>query len=175
MAKTKFYVVWEGKQTGILTEWVKCLASIQGYPQAKYKAYKSFEEAAIAYSEGYEAHWGKGDAGLKHYTAEELKLIGVPKVPSICVNSSCDQSTKIMIYKGVDTQSAEELFRQGPFMDCDQHVGEFLALVHGLAYLHKQGSTIPVYSRSRHAMGWVTETKEYGGRLALTTNNEKVI
>jgi ribonuclease HI len=148
MTKTKYYVVWEGKQTGIFTEWAKCLTSIKGYPQEKYKAYKSFNEASIAYSEGSETHWGKGDAGLKHYTAEELKVIGAPKVPSICVNSSCDQLTKIMTYKGVDTLSGDELFRQGPFMDCDQHIGEFLALVHGLAFLQKQGSTIPVYSRS---------------------------
>lgn len=79
-----------------------------------------------------------------------------------------------MTYKGVDTSTGEELFRQGPFMDCDQHVGEFLALVHGLAFLQKQGSTIPVYSRSRHAISWVTSEKQYAGRLALTPNNEKV-
>jgi ribonuclease HI len=174
MSKTKYYVVWEGRERGVFDDWVKCLASIQGIKQAKYKAYKSLEEANKAFTEGYEMHWGKGDSGLMFYTSEELKTIGTPKVPSICVNSSCDQATKIMTYKGVDTLTGELLFRQGPFPDCDQHIGEFLAIVHGLAYLKQQGSDIPVYSRSRHAMSWIQNEKQYGGRLPLTSNNEKV-
>jgi ribonuclease HI len=170
----RYYVVWEGKVTGVFTDWVKCQSSIQGYKEPKYKSYKSLEEANKAFAEGYEAHWGKGDRGLAFYTSEELKQIGAPKVPSICVNSSCDMLTKVMTYQGLDTRTGEVLFRQGPFFDCDQHIGEFLALVHGLAYLYKQGSTIPVYTRSRHAMLWVQKEKQYGGRLALTANNENV-
>jgi ribonuclease HI len=173
MTKNRYYVVWEGKSTGVFDNWDACQKAIQGAKQPKYKAFKSSEEANRAFAEGYKAHWGKGDTGLKFYTSEELKQIGAPKVPSICVNSNCDMATRIMTYKGVDTISGEAIFRQGPFSDCDQHVGEFLALVHGLALLHRQGSSIPVYTRSRHAMLWVT-AKRYGGLLPHTENNRLV-
>jgi ribonuclease HI len=175
MAKVKYYVVWEGRETGVFTEWVRCLEAIKGMKQAKYKAYKALHEANKAFAEGYEKHWGKGDSGTKFYSEEELQLIGAPQVPSICLNCSYDRVTGIMIYKGVDTATGEQLFRQGPFLDCNQHIGEFLALVHGLAYLQQQGSDIPVYTRSMHAKAWVTRESKFGGTLEATEKNTKVI
>ena len=46
------------------------------------------------------------------------------------------------------------------------NIGEFLALVHGLAYLKQQNSTMPIYSDSMTAMSWVR-------RKAIKTNLER--
>jgi ribonuclease HI len=173
MAIKKFYVVWEGTVTGILTDWVQCQQAIKGFSNPKYKAYKSITEAQKAFAEGYEKHWGKGDAAKKFYTAEEIELIGKPVVPSIYLFSSVDRETRIMTYEGVDTASAEVLFRQGPFEDCDQHAGGFLSIVHALAFLKQQGSTIPVYTRVQTARKWVIAEKQFGGQLEPTENNKK--
>jgi ribonuclease HI len=65
-----------------------------------------------------------------------------------------------MEYRGVDTKSQQEIFRQGPFADGTNNVGEFLALVHALAYLKKKGlDTYPIYTDSKTALAWVKNKK----------------
>jgi ribonuclease HI len=64
-----------------------------------------------------------------------------------------------MEYRGVCTKTRIELFHQGPFPHGTNNIGEFLALVHGLAMLKKQNSTLPVYSDSITAIAWVRAKK----------------
>ena len=47
--KKKFYVVWEGNETGIFKTWGECQLQIKGYPNAKYKSFPSLEAAEAAY------------------------------------------------------------------------------------------------------------------------------
>ena len=61
----------------------------------------------------------------------------------------------IMEYRGVDTQTQKQLFIQGPFEEGTNNIGEFLALVHGLAFLKKKKAIVFIYSDSRTAMSWV--------------------
>ena len=60
-----------------------------------------------------------------------------------------------MGYQAVDTQTKKLLFHQRLFAQYTNNIGEFLALVHGLAYLKKQYSDRLLYTDSRIAMGWV--------------------
>lgn len=62
MAKSKFYVVWQGKQTGIFTDWETCRQQVQGVAGAKYKSYESRAEAEAAFKCGPAA---KGTAAPK--------------------------------------------------------------------------------------------------------------
>ena len=64
-----------------------------------------------------------------------------------------------MEYRGVDTQTKKQLFHQGPFEKGTNNVGEFLALVHALAWLKKEKSDLPIYSDSKYAMAWVKKKK----------------
>ena len=64
-----------------------------------------------------------------------------------------------MEYRGVDTKSGIELFHVGPLEQGTNNIGEFLALVHGLAYLQQQDSDIPIYSDSRNAILWIKQKK----------------
>ena len=65
-----------------------------------------------------------------------------------------------MEYKGVATSTGTELFLQGPYASGTNNVGEFLALVHGLAWLQKKKQPeIPIYSDSKIAISWVRQKK----------------
>ena len=64
-----------------------------------------------------------------------------------------------MEYRGVDTKSGKQLFKQGPFTEGTNNIGEFLAIVHGLAFLKKRKSDRILYSDSRTAIGWVRKRK----------------
>ncbi|MDQ6998595.1 MAG: ribonuclease H family protein [Mariprofundus sp.] len=49
MAK-KFYVVWQGRETGIFNDWATCKKQIDGFAGARYKSFASLVEAAAAFS-----------------------------------------------------------------------------------------------------------------------------
>ncbi len=46
----KFYVVWVGRQKGIYATWSECEKQVKGFSGAKFKSFKSREEAIKAYS-----------------------------------------------------------------------------------------------------------------------------
>ena len=62
-----------------------------------------------------------------------------------------------MEYRGVDTKSKKQLFLQGPFEEGTNNIGEFLAIVHGLAYLKQHNSNRIIYTDSKTAISWVNK------------------
>ena len=51
----KFYVVWQGRDTGIFTSWEECKPHIEDYKGAQYKSFKTREEAEEAFAHSYYA------------------------------------------------------------------------------------------------------------------------
>ena len=49
MAK-KFYVVWQGRETGIFTDWDSCKKQVDAFAGAKYKSFKTRQDAEAAFS-----------------------------------------------------------------------------------------------------------------------------
>ncbi|MDO4229193.1 MAG: ribonuclease H family protein [Capnocytophaga sp.] len=172
MSKNKFYVVWEGKITGVFSSWDKCKKAIENYPNAKYKSLPTKELAQKAFSESYEEYKGK-KITLPSLSQAELIRIGKPKIPSISVDAACSGNPGVMEYRGVYTHSGEEIFRLSPMEDGTNNVGEFLAIVHALALLKKHNQTIPIYSDSQIAIGWVHQ-KHCKTKLKETTKNQKI-
>ena len=39
MAKSKFYVVWNGRQVGVFSNWDSCKMQIEGFKGAQYKSF----------------------------------------------------------------------------------------------------------------------------------------
>ncbi len=167
--KEKFYVVWEGHRPGIYTKWDDCKAAVKGYPNAKYKSFESFDVAKKAYNGDYEDYKGKTKP-KKILTTDQLSKIGEPNLYSIAVDAASSGNPGIMEYRGVDTQTEKQLFHQGPFKQGTNNIGEFLALVHGLAYLKKKNSDRIIYSDSKIAIGWVKQ-KTCKTKLKRTTKN----
>jgi len=170
--KKKFYVVWFGNPAGIFDSWKECQRSIKGVTRAQYKSFLTFNEAKIAYNKEYADYKGK-NTKKKTLTKEELDKIGKPNLYTIAVDAASSGNPGIMEYRGVDTQTHQQLFHQGPFQQGTNNIGEFLALVHGLAYLKQQISNRKIYSDSMIAIGWVKK-KKCNTKLKQTSKNKKV-
>jgi ribonuclease HI len=163
--KNNFYVVWNGLKPGVYSSWAECQKQIIGFPNAKYKGFKTQQLAQKAFTEGPENYWGK-NVVESTLSQEELKRIGKPIIDSIVVDAAHSSSTNQVEYKGIYLKTGEVLFQKGPYNDGTNNIGEFLAIVHALAYLKKINSTIPVYSDSKFARGWVRDKE-------ARTNNKK--
>ena len=93
---------------------------------------------------------------------------------SIAVDGACSGNPGMMEYRGVDVMTGAELFHQGPFPDATNNIGEYLALVHALAFFHNtQNGHTAIYSDSRTALAWVRDRK-CKTKLARTPNNERL-
>lgn len=156
--KNKFYVVWKGKVPGIYDSWDACKEQISGMKGAQYMSFTSREQAEKAYNGSYVAYKGskKKEPGL---SVTELLKIGEPNMHSIAVDAASSGNPGKMEYRGVDTRTKKQLFRQGPFPQGTNNIGEFLAIVHGLAFLKERNSDRVLYTDSRTAMSWVRKKK----------------
>jgi len=170
--KEKFYVVWEGHRPGIYTKWDDCKAAVKGYPNAKYKSFDTFDIAKKAYNGNYNDYKGKTKS-KKTLSPEQLASIGEPDLYSIAVDAASSGNPGKMEYRGVDTQTEKQLFHQGPFAQGTNNIGEFLALVHGLAYLKQKNSDRIIYSDSKIAIGWV-KRKSCNTKLQRNAKNAKM-
>ena len=96
-----------------------------------------------------------------------------PLGPCLCVDAACSGNPGNMEYRGVYLPTGQEIFRIGPYRKGTNNIGEFLALVHGLALLQQKGSPIPIYSDSRNAIGWVKQ-KQCKTKLERLPENEPI-
>jgi len=157
--KPTYYVVWQGNTPGIYTDWDEAKKQIDGAIKPIYKSFGSKEIAEKAYREGPENYKGKDFRKTKNLSVADLERIGQPDPLSISVDAAANSRTGLFEYQGVVTDSKTLLFHAGPFQNGSNNVGEFLAIVHGLAYLKKSRSDIPIYTDSRTAMAWVRNKK----------------
>ncbi|MDA7803023.1 ribonuclease H family protein [Crocinitomix sp.] len=151
-------MVWHGHQPGIYTEWNDVLKQIKGFPKAIYKTFGSKQLAEQAFDD-HPDNYKDGDyKKTKDLSKEELERIGSPIELSLAVDAACNGKGDFE-YQGVWTFSKENVFKVGPYKKGSNNIGEFLALVHALAYLnsHKDPKmkAMPIYSDSRIAMGWI--------------------
>ncbi|MEM7103863.1 MAG: ribonuclease H family protein [Bacteroidota bacterium] len=169
MAKKKYYVVWEGHNPGIYDSWAECQKQIKNFPGARYKSFKTREEADDALYGNSSDYIGKNKkpATIPDKYSDDIVW------DSISVDAACSGNPGAMEYRGVDTKTGFEIFRKGPFQKGTNNIGEFLALVHGLALLKKEGREIPIYSDSRIAIGWVKK-KSIRTQLERSAINEKM-
>lgn len=172
MAK-KYYVVWEGKKRGIFTSWNVCKKNIDGYAGAKYKSFADKELAEKAFKGNYEDYKGTSTKKKQLSEAEKAKY-GKPILNTIAVDAACSGNPGLMEYRGVATSTATQLFIQGPFKSGTNNIGEFLALVHGLAWLQqKKQPEMPIYSDSKIAISWVRQ-KVCKTKLPKNTNTQEL-
>lgn len=156
--KRKYYVVWQGVNPGIYHDWDTCEEQVKGYAGAKYKAFETRAEAEEAYEKGYEAYRAANHSNrtvFERMMHAETPAIGKPTEESLAVDAACSGNPGDLEYRGVYTKTGQEVFHVGPLRRGTNNIGEFLALVHGLALLKRSGSSLPIYSDSRNAIAWV--------------------
>jgi len=157
LKKQKFYVVWEGRKPGVYPTWDACKAQVDGVAGAKYKSFEDAAEAELAFKGNYWKH-----IQSKTGTASPRKAAPSSSIlrESVSVDAACSGNPGNMEYRGVWTADQRELFHVGPLREGTNNIGEFLAIVHALAMLAKQEKpTLPIYSDSKTAQGWVKKGK----------------
>lgn len=167
--KSKYYVVWEGHQTGIFDSWDKCKKQVDGYNAAKYKGFSTLEEAKTAFGNSPWSYFGK--TAEKTISAELIKSYGEPVWKAICVDAACSGNPGLLEYRGINMITGKEIFRRGPFQEGTNNIGEFLGIVTGLVWLKQNGLELPLYSDSRNAISWVKQ-KKANTKLVRTTKNK---
>ena len=170
MAKKKYYVVWNGIQPGIYNSWEECQTQIKGAKQALYKAFETLTEAERAYASSPGEYIGHGAKGENKKTAATLPASIIKN--ALAVDAACSGNPGMMEYRGVYIANGEEVFHFGPMFGTN-NIGEFLAIVHGLALLKQKNIELPIYSDSRNALLWVKQ-KQCKTKLPRNSKSEEL-
>ena len=108
----KYYVVWKGNKTGIFESWDECKKQLKDFKGAKYKSFTNLKSAQNALKESHKKHLGKNKRFVSELSEEQLKKIGKPNYNSVSVDAASSGNPGIMEYRGVDTKTKKELFKQ---------------------------------------------------------------
>lgn len=173
--RKKFYVVWEGRATGVFDSWEECRLQTENYPGAKFKSYNSQQEAVEAFR-GNPAEQMELLRSIASYSPPVESYDAFPEIlqDSLAVDAACSHNPGPVEYRGVWVRTGQPIFHAGPFEGGTNNIGEFLALVHGLALLKSQGRpNTPIYTDSRTARSWVRNRK-IKTTLQRTPENEQL-
>ena len=157
MAKQKYYVVWQGHETGVFDTWAECQAMTRGFPSAEFK---SFPNKDIALKE-YELR-GSSENEIK--TSKTKKTTNETPTSeinynTICVDGACSGNPGYGEYQCVDVKTNENIFLEVGYDKTTNNIMEFLALVQGLKWLKENNDERPIYSDSITAIAWVRKKK----------------
>ena len=157
MAKKKcaYYVVWRGKQPGIYVAWDACEAQVKGQAGAIYKGFATREEAEKAFADSPDNYVVRKSPNPKSEITNHKSQITHPILPALAVDAACSGNPGVMEFRGVIADTGTEVFRRGPFVNGTNNIGEFLAIVLGLAYLKQNNLPWALYSDSRTALAWL--------------------
>jgi len=169
--KNRFYVIWEGAERGVFESWEECRVRIDGYKGAKYKGFPSIQEAKVAFTSNSFDYFNNKKPSLEFQ--QSIIRTGGPIAESISVDAACSGNPGVLEYRGVWTNTQKEIFHRGPFPEGTTNIGEFLAIVTGLAWLKQNNLSIPLYSDSRNGILWVKK-KQMNTRLIRTPKNDEL-
>ena len=168
MSKNKYYVVWRGRKRGVFSSWAECERSVKGFVGAQYKGFGSRQEAERAFARSYAEFQGR-PSSQGRWKLSRAK----PVLPSISVDAAANGSPGDTEFRGVRTDTRQPIFREGPFREGTNNVGEFLAIVEGMRWLRKHGLDWPIYSDSNNAIAWVRAGK-CNTKLRRTAHNARL-
>ncbi len=170
--RRKFYVVWEGHSPGIYDSWEECELQVKNFPGAKYKSFDSQDAATEAFRGNPRDHIGV----IKSIASHSSRIVNYAAFPeirldAIAVDGACGGNPGMMEYRGVRVADGSEVFHFGPVPDGTNNIAEYLALIHVLALLDKQGDhATPIYSDSVTALSWIRK-RRHASKLAPTAAN----
>lgn len=156
MAAKKYYVVWNGRKTGVFSTWAECEKQTKGFKGASFKSFPTLEEAEKAFKQ--DGNISKSASKSSTPQKQSNQTLAAIEENSISVDAACSGNPGMMEYQGVDTKTGEVLFHYGPVFGTN-NIGEFLGIVHALSLLQKQGKNTTIYSDSMTALAWVRNKK----------------
>ena len=174
--KAKFYVVWQGRESGIYDSWAACEAQVKGVA-AKYKGFATREEAEAALAaspEDYITRKSTAKRSTGTLSADLQPSDLSPQFPALAVDAACSGNPGLMEFRGVIADTATQVFHRGPYQAGTNNIGEFLAIVLGLAYLKKHNLPWALYSDSKTAISWVRQ-KKCKTNIQWTAHNQDLL
>ena len=153
MPKNKYYVVWKGRNPGVYDNWDACKKEVEGFQGALYKGFPDKASADAAFANG----------GERLPLTSHLSPLTSHLPPFIAVDAACSGNPGKMEYQGkfvdfgTDPATVVTLFKSPVFENGTNNIGEFLAIVHALAWQKQKRTQYPIYSDSVNAQKWVRE------------------
>ena len=145
--------MWSGKTPGIYDTWEDCEAQVKGVQGAKYKGFASRPEAEQAFSSSPENYIIRKPQNSQLSTLNSQ--LSTPILPALAVDAACSGNPGVIEFRGVIADTGTEVFHRGPFNGGTNNIGEFLAIVLGLAYLKQNNLPWALYTDSRTALAWL--------------------
>lgn len=162
MAKEKFYTVWKGVTPGVYDSWTDCQLQIKSFKGALYKSFGTREEAERAFASPAHLFIGaEKTTTAKSSIKQKRSTSPLPETFNfncLTVDAACSGTPGPMEYRGVYMATGEQVFHIGPMFG-NNNIGEFLAIVHGLALIKLKGLDMPIYSDSKTALAWIRDKK----------------
>lgn len=159
--KNKFYVVWKGNHPGVYDNWEACKKEVENFPGALYKGFPDKTSAEEAFEKGFSGF--EKTEKTTHQPSSHAPHS--PLSPAIAVDAACSGNPGKMEYQGVFVDFGTEpattttLFKSPVFENGTNNIGEFLAIVHALAWQKQKRTAYPIYSDSVNAQKWVREKR----------------
>lgn len=177
MSSKKYYVVWAGHDTGVFDSWEECELQIKNFPGARYKSFPTQQQAVEAYRGNPDDYLRlfKGIAAHSR-TSESHDYTSNPHIRrgSIAVDAACSSNPGPVEYRGVDIDTGAQLFHVGPLQGGSNNMGEFLGLVHAIAWLQQRGlGSTAIYTDSRTGLAWLRK-RQIKTTIAPTTDNAPI-
>ena len=102
----KWYVVWVGNNPGIYETWEDCKLQVENFPGARYKAFKTREDAIMALRGDNESEMGI----LRSIANANRHMVNYEAFPdiivdSIAVDAACSGNPGVMEYRGVSVRT----------------------------------------------------------------------
>ena len=160
MPKNKYYVVWKGRTPGVYDSWEACKQEVDGFQGALYKGFPDKASADAAFANGGERLEVKGE---RLPLTSHLSPFTSNLPPFIAVDAACSGNPGKMEYQGkfvdfgTNPATVVTLFKSPVFENGTNNIGEFLAIVHALAWQKQKRTQYPIYSDSVNAQKWVRE------------------
>jgi len=170
----KFYVVWKGRKPGVYKDWNSCKKQVDAYAGAKYKSFKTWDEALDQYqnnkpgsspkaSDSSSIKNGKSvssNRGIKTYTSDEIS--GMPETVKIFTDGGCEPNpgeagSGVAIYQDGEVS---ELWYGLYNPQGTNNTAELNALHQGLLIAKEKvanGETAVLFSDSKYSIQCVTQ------------------
>ena len=161
MPKNKYYVVWKGRTPGVYDSWEACKKEVDGFQGALYKGFPDQASAEAAFAKGFTEFEKKVDGHAP--LCNDGQSPSSPFTPAIAVDAACSGNPGKMEYQGkfvdfgTNPATVVTLFKSPVFENGTNNIGEFLAIVHALAWQKQKRTQYPIYSDSVNAQKWVRE------------------
>lgn len=165
MKNGKYYVVWVGQDPGVYDSWEECQLQVANFPGAKYKSFKTREEAVEAYRgdpveqlDLMRAIAGRIKAAPKEPERPRWQTIPGVRLDAVATDGACAGNPGRMEYRAVRLSDGAEIFRIGAKQTLigTNNIAEYLAIIHLAAILKKSGNiATPIYTDSKNTLAWL--------------------